>query len=195
MKAYKKTMNSKKITSKQFDDLFEQINSSDYIFYQVSKSTKSIMNLISSIDAGENIDFTVYLCDIYYKKRKPSNVFKSVFLDRKIDIMDIFFPYDIQDIFSEYLRNCEIVNSHFDYYLKEFRKLRLQVFLRDGEICACCGARPKEGISLTVDHIKPVSKFPELSMDINNLQVLCWDCNQKKSNKHFTDYRLKERGL
>lgn len=77
----------------------------------------------------------------------------------------------------------------FDYYCDEFRKLRHDVFLRDGEKCACCGVVPKPGVSLTIDHIKPVSKFPELSLDIENLQVLCWACNTKKSNKHFTDYR------
>jgi hypothetical protein len=72
----------------------------------------------------------------------------------------------------------------FDYYGESFRKLRLQVFLRDGEVCAYCNEKPKPGISLTVDHIKPVSKFPELALDIDNLQVLCWECNQKKSNKY-----------
>lgn len=77
----------------------------------------------------------------------------------------------------------------FDYYSPEFRKLRLDVFLRDGEKCGKCGAIPKAGTSLTIDHIKPVSKFPELAMDIDNLQVLCWECNQGKSNKHYTDYR------
>lgn len=71
----------------------------------------------------------------------------------------------------------------FDYYDEDFRKLRLQVFLRDGEICATCGAKPEPGLSLTIDHIKPVSKFPELARDISNLQVLCWDCNQSKSDK------------
>ena len=72
----------------------------------------------------------------------------------------------------------------FDYYSEDFRKLRLQVFLRDGEICAYCNEKPKPGVTLTIDHIKPVSKFPELALDIDNLQVLCWECNQKKSNKY-----------
>lgn len=83
-----------------------------------------------------------------------------------------------------YLENCkQETKSKFDYYDEEYRKLRLQVFLRDGEICAFCGAKPKPGFSLTIDHIKPTSKFPELTKDITNLQVLCWDCNQEKSDK------------
>jgi len=40
-----------------------------------------------------------------------------------------------------------------------------------------------------VDHIKPVSLYPELKYDPDNLQVLCRDCNLEKSNKHETDYR------
>lgn len=89
------------------------------------------------------------------------------------------------------------VDSHFletafDYYSKDFRKLRLEVFTRDGEICGKCGAIPEKGTSLTIDHIKPVSKYPELGLDIDNLQVLCWECNQGKSNKHNTDYRIKD---
>ena len=78
--------------------------------------------------------------------------------------------------------------SH-NYYDPEYRKLRLKVFLRDGEVCGKCKAIPAHGKSLTIDHIKPVSKYPELAMDIDNLQVLCWECNQSKSNKHNTSYR------
>jgi len=96
-------------------------------------------------------------------------------------------------VIGDYL---EILRAHktwgvppFDYYSKDFRKMRLKVFLKYGEVCEKCGITPSDGISLTVDHIKPVSKYPERSMDIDNLQVLCWPCNQEKSNKHSTDYR------
>jgi hypothetical protein len=86
------------------------------------------------------------------------------------------------------LEEVDALENHFfpkkfDYYDEDFRKLRLQVFLRDGEVCATCGARPEPGLSLTIDHIKPVSKYPHLVKDISNLQVLCWDCNQTKSDK------------
>lgn len=76
-----------------------------------------------------------------------------------------------------------------DYYDPKFRKLRLQVFLRDGEVCAKCGTAPSPGISLTVDHIKPVSLYPDLFYNLDNLQVLCWKCNQEKSNRNSIDYR------
>lgn len=84
------------------------------------------------------------------------------------------------------------IPKKFNYYDPSYRKLRHEVFIRDGEICAKCGEVPGPDVSLTVDHIKPVSKYPELSMDINNLQVLCWKCNQSKSNKNCTDYRSRK---
>jgi 5-methylcytosine-specific restriction endonuclease McrA len=55
--------------------------------------------------------------------------------------------------------------------------------------CQCCGQRPTEGNPLHVDHIKPISKFPELALEIANLQVLCAACNLGKSNKDTTDWR------
>ncbi|MFC6439812.1 HNH endonuclease [Bowmanella sp. JS7-9] len=33
---------------------------------------------------------------------------------------------------------------------------------------------------LHVDHVKPRAKFPELALDINNLQILCETCNLGK---------------
>ena len=53
-----------------------------------------------------------------------------------------------------------------------------------------CGRSPKvHGIILHVDHIKPRSKYPELELDITNLQILCEDDNLGKSNRYETDYR------
>lgn len=82
----------------------------------------------------------------------------------------------------------------FDYQADEFRMLRHMVFLRDGEICAKCKTKPTKNNWLEIDHIKPVSKYPELALDIDNLQVLCKDCNREKSNTDETDYRRKENG-
>lgn len=40
-----------------------------------------------------------------------------------------------------------------------------------------------------VDHIKPRSRFKELELDPNNMQILCEACNMEKSNKNEIDYR------
>lgn len=42
---------------------------------------------------------------------------------------------------------------------------------------------------IVVDHIKPASRFPDLALDLENLQVLCNDCNMGKSNDDYTDFR------
>jgi hypothetical protein len=97
------------------------------------------------------------------------------------------------DIYEEIFHTIEVSlqEKEADYYDEDYRRCRLEVMLRDGEVCAKCGARPSEGKSMTIDHIKPVSKHPELFLDKDNMQVLCWECNKSKSNKHSTDYRGK----
>lgn len=53
-----------------------------------------------------------------------------------------------------------------------------------------CGKSTKEhGVVMHVDHIKPRSKHPELSLCFDNLQVLCEDCNIGKGNRYDEDYR------
>lgn len=74
---------------------------------------------------------------------------------------------------------------------KETRYMALQIH---GGKCMCCGRGAKEGAIVQVDHIKPRSLFPELELDLNNLQVLCRDCNFGKSNKDQTDWRQTNAG-
>jgi len=38
----------------------------------------------------------------------------------------------------------------------------------------------KDGIKLHVNHIKAISKFPNLRLEKANLQVLCENCNERK---------------
>lgn len=39
---------------------------------------------------------------------------------------------------------------------------------------------------LQIDHVMPVSLYPELAFDVNNLQILCKPCHRKKSIKETT---------
>jgi 5-methylcytosine-specific restriction endonuclease McrA len=79
-------------------------------------------------------------------------------------------------------------SDHF-YRSKEWRALRYQVLKANGAKCQCCGRSAKDGAVMHVDHIKPRSKFPELELSLENLQVLCDCCNIGKSNKDDTDWR------
>lgn len=71
----------------------------------------------------------------------------------------------------------------------EWRKVRMQALKKYGAKCMCCGATPQTGAVMNVDHIKPRKLFPNLALDINNLQVLCHDCNHGKGNWDHTDWR------
>jgi hypothetical protein len=67
-------------------------------------------------------------------------------------------------------------------------KTRYEILKKAGFKCMACGA-PANKKELHIDHIKPISKYPELKRDPNNLQVLCIACNISKSNKHEDDLR------
>jgi len=77
--------------------------------------------------------------------------------------------------------------SHRIHSTEEWANLRELVFITYGKVCMKCGSTKR----IHVDHIKPVSKYPELSLSFRNLQVLCSFCNISKGNRHETDYRPK----
>lgn len=79
----------------------------------------------------------------------------------------------------------------------EWRRARMAALKRYGSKCQCCGATPQDGARMNVDHIKPRKLFPNLALDLNNLQVLCSECNHGKGNWDMTDWRTvdaKEKG-
>jgi hypothetical protein len=71
------------------------------------------------------------------------------------------------------------------YLSPQWTTLRRQALREYGAICMKCGSI--EGIQ--VDHIKPRSLFPELELELDNLQILCRPCNSAKSNRIIADYR------
>ncbi len=72
------------------------------------------------------------------------------------------------------------------YDTQEWQILRYKTLRRYNKQCHCCGATNTE---LHVDHIKPRSKFPQLELDPENLQILCRECNLGKSNTDSIDWR------
>ena len=58
------------------------------------------------------------------------------------------------------------------------KKIRFEVFKRDGFACCYCGKTPPQAV-LEVDHIEPKSKGGK--DEINNLITACFDCNRGKS--------------
>lgn len=74
----------------------------------------------------------------------------------------------------------------------EWRKLRMEALKLHGARCQCCGASRADGVVMNVDHIKPRKHFPELALDIDNLQVLCNVCNHGKGNWDMTSWKNKK---
>ena len=71
------------------------------------------------------------------------------------------------------------------YRSPAWRHLRVKVFKVYGTACMKCGSNDDP----TVDHIMPRSRFPNLELSFDNLQVLCRSCNSSKSNTEIVDYR------
>jgi hypothetical protein len=85
--------------------------------------------------------------------------------------------------------NVDVVSDAF-LFTYEWRQLRMAVLSKRGARCECCGASPKDGVTvINVDHIKPRRLYPELALVESNLQVLCAACNHGKGNWDQTDWR------
>ena len=58
---------------------------------------------------------------------------------------------------------------------------RLALYLRDGLACVYCGASLEAGVTLTLDHLRPVSKGG--SNAASNLVTACQTCNSSRKNR------------
>lgn len=73
------------------------------------------------------------------------------------------------------------------YSSPEWAQLRALVIKEEGQVCAECHKRIKNDEDVTVDHIRPRSKYPDLALRRENLRVLCRSCNSAKSDKDMID--------
>lgn len=80
--------------------------------------------------------------------------------------------------------------KYSDFYKsRQWLELRYLALSSAKGKCACCGATSHEGAQLHVDHIKPRSRFPGLELSLENLQVLCSQCNLGKGSWGEDDWR------
>jgi hypothetical protein len=105
----------------------------------------------------------------------------AVTLSQQKEAAKKFFPNSMA-----YVATDEFLESF------EWRKIRMHAIKKYGARCMCCGATPQTGAVMNVDHIKPRKIFPELALNIDNLQVLCHECNHGKGNWDMTDWRSAE---
>lgn len=67
------------------------------------------------------------------------------------------------------------------FMLTDFSRVRRVIFERDGGICMKCGKKVYKD-NYHVDHIVPISAGGA-EWDLNNLELSCPRCNQKKGSK------------
>jgi hypothetical protein len=81
------------------------------------------------------------------------------------------------------IRKRKIEEAQQFYSSPEWRTLREKVIEKSPKKCVACNAVPTDKKDLTVDHIKPRSKYPKLALKEDNLQILCRSCNARKGAK------------
>ena len=161
---------------------------------------KRIDEIASKILPERNREINKYL-ENFYKKNFPNVNDKSTLLQltkkhfnkenlSNNDFKKWLYDKNPEGEIARIDASCFKVEQFYSPFLlsKDWIELKTKVLNHYGRKCMKCGARNTE---LHVDHIKPRSKFPELSLVFENLQVLCKCCNQIKSDKDFTDYRPK----
>ena len=75
------------------------------------------------------------------------------------------------------------------YQSKEWQALRKKAFKRYGHRCHATGLTEKDGITLSIDHIRPRSKAPHLALKLSNVQVLELGLNKTKGARIVKDWR------
>lgn len=82
-------------------------------------------------------------------------------------------------------RKRKIEEAEQFYSSPEWEMIRRQVIKQKGKVCAEWSQRIRKNSDITVDHIKPRSKYPELALELENLRVLCRSCNSQKGNREL----------
>lgn len=91
----------------------------------------------------------------------------------------------LQELAEE--RKKKIEEAQLFYSSPEWLMLRERVIKEEGRTCAQCGRLIKNASDITVDHIRPRSKFPHLALVRENLQVLCRRCNSRKKDREWSE--------
>lgn len=63
-----------------------------------------------------------------------------------------------------------------------------QLFLDQSGKCKYCQTVLEISVNAEIDHIQPISRFPKLQFDPNNVQWLCQKCNQAKWNMTESEF-------
>lgn len=89
----------------------------------------------------------------------------------------------------DYVKDADFYNGN------AWRTLRYAALKNSDGRCNCCGASAGDGAVLHCDHVIPRYKAPHLALEIDNIQILCGDCNIGKGAWDDTDWRAHMRSI
>ena len=122
-------------------------------------------------------------------KPKPNGVSAKKWVSTNAQYLNCFASQKQEKTSLKPIASFESSDNFLGTY--EWRKVRMLALKKHGARCQCCGASPATGAVINVDHIKPRKLFPELALNVENLQILCSECNHGKGNWDMTDWRPK----
>lgn len=64
------------------------------------------------------------------------------------------------------------------YQSAAWRRARQMALQRDHYLCQSCLKKQRIKTATEVHHIRPLEDYPELALELSNLQSLCWDCHE-----------------
>ncbi len=54
---------------------------------------------------------------------------------------------------------------------------------RDHYLCQACLKRKRFTKATEVHHLRPIEEFPELALELSNLECLCWRCHEQTKGR------------
>ena len=133
-----------------------------------------------------NVVFAVFS---FYRQQTRYRQVNYVKHSYKVNNKVFILEYDYGSIVKTYNKLKAIdfettTNKYSSNYQRKLmtKELREYIMRRDNYTCRRCGKYMPDRVGLQIDHIIPVSKGGKT--DASNLQVLCSNCNAKKSNHY-----------
>lgn len=65
------------------------------------------------------------------------------------------------------------------YQGRAWRGARLLALQRDHYLCQACLKKGRITKATEVHHLRPLEEYPELGLELTNLQSLCWQCHEE----------------
>ncbi len=69
------------------------------------------------------------------------------------------------------------------YHKTAWRRIRLQALQRDHYLCQECLRYKRITQATEVHHLLPLEDYPELGLELSNLQSLCWNCHEQTKHQ------------